>query len=535
MDKNIHKISVQDGVALYYVQNDDGTNKYIDIDVEDDVKSVSFIGIPSINGLEIASVELFDIKKVFPSVKSILIGKDIEDINISNKMFPNVRHINSSNDKYKNGNMLVKMIKLNTNAGRYEEPKYEYHLLNSFCLLESEVLDVTEIDVLEQHAVCGCLTDKIKGSEHIRSYYLSAFEESAFLTNDYIDGCKMAGSLFLDVDENNENIIIPDDVVDLHLVTNHISKKTLKKITIHNIKTLQFLGRLPEELVLDFDVNDDDIELISEKERNQSLKKITVTEKSLKYKSINGIIYSKNSKCLVKCPITKEHVDIPDAVESIGTKAFQNNRNISEIKFPQNVKNVLSSAFDGCYNLKSITLNEGLQKIADNAFRGNPNLRFVNIPESVEYIGINNFESVAKFTMKRPPDFLANKFAEKSNADLISVEFNIDGRPYTLLKSSLIETKTKKKGWYETEETKYRMGMTFGNTECRNNVCEYVKNLIEHKRYEEVKEFFGYNLISNEEVKNILEQYSKNENVEAAAFLLECLEDNNEKDMLKID
>ena len=34
MDKNIHKISVQDGVALYYVQNDDGTNKYIDIDVE---------------------------------------------------------------------------------------------------------------------------------------------------------------------------------------------------------------------------------------------------------------------------------------------------------------------------------------------------------------------------------------------------------------------------------------------------------------------------------------------------------------------
>lgn len=155
MDKNIHKISVQDGVALYYVQNDDGTNKYIDIDVEDDVKSVSFIGIPSINGLEIASVELFDIKKVFPSVKSILIGKDIEDINISNKMFPNVRHINSSNDKYKNGNMLVKMIKLNTNAGRYEEPKYEYHLLNSFCLLESEVLDVTEIDVLEQHAVCG--------------------------------------------------------------------------------------------------------------------------------------------------------------------------------------------------------------------------------------------------------------------------------------------------------------------------------------------------------------------------------------------
>lgn len=32
-----------------------------------------------------------------------------------------------------------------------------------------------------------------------------------------------------------------------------------------------------------------------------------------------------------------------------------------------------------------------------------------------------------------------------------------------------------------------------------------------------------------------MEQYSENENVEAAAFLLECLEDNNEKDMLKID
>lgn len=29
MDKNIHKISVQDGVALYYVQNDDGTNRNV--------------------------------------------------------------------------------------------------------------------------------------------------------------------------------------------------------------------------------------------------------------------------------------------------------------------------------------------------------------------------------------------------------------------------------------------------------------------------------------------------------------------------
>lgn len=535
MDKNMHKISVQDGVVLYYIQNDDGTNKYIDIDVEDDVKAVSFVGIPSIDCFKSASVELLDVKKVFPNIKSITIGKDIEDINISNKMFPNVRCVNSCNDKYKNGNMLVKIVQSNVDARYYEEPEYEYRLLNSFCLSENEVLDVSEIDVLEQHAVCGCLTNKIKGSEHIHSYYISAFKESAFLTNDYVNGCKMAGSILLDIDENNENIIIPDDVVDLHIVTNHISEKMLKKITIHNIKTLQFLGRLPEELVLDFDVNYDDIELISEKEYNQSLKKITVTEKSLKYKSTDGIIYSKDGKCLVKCPITKEHVDIPDAVISIGTKAFQNNRNISEIKFPQNVKNVLSSAFDGCCNLKSITLNEGLQNIADNAFKSNPKLRFVNIPESVEYIGANNFESVAKFTMKRPPDFLANEFTEKSNGNLISVEFNIDGRPYTLLKSSLVKTKTKEKSWHEVEEIKYRAGMTFGNAECRNSVCEYVKSLIERKRYEEVKEFFGYNLISNEEIKSILEQYSENGNVEAAAFLLECLDGENTKDTLKID
>lgn len=535
MDKNIHKISVQDGVSLYYIQNDDGTNKYIDIDVEDDVKSVSFIGVPSIDCFKSASVELLGVKKEFPNIKSITIGKDIEDINISNKMFPNVRCVNSNNDKYKNGSMLVKMIKLNINAGRYEEPKYECHLLNSFCLLENEVLDISNIDVLEQHAVCGCLTSKIKGSEHIQSYDDSAFKESAFLINDYVDGCKMAGSILLDIDDKNENIVIPDDVVDLHMITGRMLNKAIKKITIHNIKTLSLLARLPEELVLDFDVNYDDIELISEKESNQSLKKITVTEKSLKYKSIDGIIYSKDGKCLVKCPITKEHVDIPDAVESIGTKAFQNNRNISEIKFPQNVKNVQSSAFDGCYNLKSLTLNEGLQKISDNAFKGNTNLRFADIPESVEYIGVNNFESVIKFTMKRPPDFLVNKFTEGDNNSLISVEFNIEGRPYVFLKSSLVKTKTEKKGWYETEEIKYRAGMTFGNAACRDNVCEYVKNLIAHKRYEEVKEFFGYNLISNEEVKSILEQYSENGNVEAAAFLLEYLEGSNERDILKID
>lgn len=527
MDKNIHKISVQDGVALYYIQNDDGTNKYIDIDVEDDVESISFVGIPFIDCFKSASVELLDVKKVFPNIKSITIGKDIENINISNKMFPNVRCINSNNDKYKNGSMLIKKEKTDRTC------KYQYHLLNSFCLLEDEVLDVSEIDVLEQHAVCGCFTSKIKGSEHIQSYDDSAFEESAFLTNDYINGCKMAGSILLDIDESNENIVIPDDILDLHIVTARMLNKTIKKITIHNIKTLCLLKRLPKELVLDFDINCDDIDLISKEELYQSLEKITVTEKSLKYKSIEGIVYSKDGKCLVKCPIAKKHIDIPDTVESIGANAFKDNPNISEIKFPQNIKNILNSAFDGCCNLKSIVLNEGLQKIADNAFKDNPNLRFVDIPESVEYIGINNFESVVKFTMKRPPDFLANKFTEKSNGNLISVEFNIEGRPYVLLKSSLINVE--KKCWYETDKVEYRTSMTFGNAACRDNVCEYVKNLIEHKRYEEVKEFFGYNLISNEEVKSILEQYSENGNVEAAAFLLECLEGGNEKDILKID
>lgn len=67
--------------------------------------------------------------------------------------------------------------------------------------------------------------------------------------------------------------------------------------------------------------------------------------------------------------------------------------------------------------------------------------------------------------------------------------------------------------------------------EC-NHVYEFKRDF---DAYEEVKEFFGYNLISNEEIKSILEQYSENENIEAAAFLLECLDGKNTKDTLKID
>ena len=60
-------------------------------------------------------------------------------------------------------------------------------------------------------------------------------------------------------------------------------------------------------------------------------------------------------------------------VTKIGSKAFQNNTNITSIKFPLTLENIGDYAFDGCSNLKSISNigNVGnLTVIGSHAFRG---------------------------------------------------------------------------------------------------------------------------------------------------------------------
>ena len=86
---------------------------------------------------------------------------------------------------------------------------------------------------------------------------------------------------------------------------------------------------------------------------------------------------------------------IPDGVEKIAEKAFEENTNITSVVFPDSLREIGDHAFWGCKNLSSIKLNEGIFSIGLEAFI-ETNLQEVEIPETLEELGLTPFDCKMK-------------------------------------------------------------------------------------------------------------------------------------------
>ena len=84
------------------------------------------------------------------------------------------------------------------------------------------------------------------------------------------------------------------------------------------------------------------------------------------YKIINGILFSKNEKELIKYPQGKEN---------------------AEYIIPQKTARIRSNAFNGCIFLCSIILPENIEFIGDYAFSGCEILTSITFPENLKYTG----------------------------------------------------------------------------------------------------------------------------------------------------
>lgn len=123
-----------------------------------------------------------------------------------------------------------------------------------------------------------------------------------------------------------------------------------------------------------------------------------------------GYDFDAENKEIIKYIGTETEIIIPDefdidgtimTVESIGEKAFQNNKTIVKVIIGENVKEINDSVFMNCSSLKKITLNEALEKIGEKAF-ALTKIEEINIPGTVDYIGkmaFYNCKSLKKVTL----------------------------------------------------------------------------------------------------------------------------------------
>lgn len=110
-----------------------------------------------------------------------------------------------------------------------------------------------------------------------------------------------------------------------------------------------------------------------------SLEHINVTEGNANYISVDGVLYSKDKKVLVRCPNAKTSIEIPNSVTSIGSGAFSGCTRLTSIAIPNSVKYIGEISFYNCKKLTDITIPSSVMSISDGAFSGCSNIETADI------------------------------------------------------------------------------------------------------------------------------------------------------------
>lgn len=147
----------------------------------------------------------------------------------------------------------------------------------------------------------------------------------------------------------------------------------------------------------------------------QKLEAIYVSEENPYFKSVDGVLYSKDMTELLfypnaRSPIITDDLGnisggefvVPDTVRTIRANAFYLCTDLRLIDFNDGLEKVGDKAFLKCTGLESLDLPSTLKEIGDDSFSylDNTKLKVLEIPASVETIGNYAFFSTSSSVQK---------------------------------------------------------------------------------------------------------------------------------------
>lgn len=409
-----------------------------------------------------------DNKKVFPNIEEIYISPKVVNICIPNRMFPNVKNVKSDSKVF--------------NGGKYLVVKSTLRLLNAFGQSEDTPLDGSDFLSINEYALDGCKSHKFvnlfPGGKF--TTYENSFTGSGFMEQPFVNGLKAFkthyGTTIIDIDENADIVILPEGKIKFHQL------KPAKCVKVSDAKSLYCAERLtPEKLILEpgsstaepFDGDD----FLRTLYCIQSLK--TIESHLPQYKTVDGILYSKDMSELLVCPRGKNgSITIPEGVTEIKAFAFANSEiesvsfpdslkkiekhafyecsrlksvdfgngikkidgamafafsSIAKLEIPPQVKTIDDGAFYYCDNLKEVKFNEGLQEIGDDAFSRCDLIKNLDFPETLSYIGNRAFhpgiirtEDIMVNLKSIPRNFIAAFVKAERFSETICINVHVD-------------------------------------------------------------------------------------------------------------
>lgn len=328
-------------------------------------------------------------KSPFFSVRYLFIPAGITEINISNSLFPNLEKIEvqEGNTKYStDGRMLF------CEEGR----ELQYSLIEGN--MEKAVVPKI-VRKIRNRAFEDTLCKEIIFENPEVSVELGAFRNSKWMEQQG-DFC-VVGNMFYRLIQQVDVLKVPDNIrrfhedafmlyVPRHMITpvipgqSNFSKTrcrdyslewTLRELTVTRAKTamdFRFLGEL------------------------LNLENVFIDTEHEKYISVDGVIFSKDKKCLVFYPCGKQDpiYKIPEGTVKIAREAFSGQRYLQEVWMPDTVTTIGMSAFCYCTALQKVLFSENIREIPDSSayqnggvFQGCRDLCEVKLPAKLQYLG----------------------------------------------------------------------------------------------------------------------------------------------------
>ena len=317
---------------------------------------------------------LKNVMKQFPNIKTIIINEGVRSIEIYNSMFPNVEKVISHSRDFTSGPMLVSSM-----TGI---------LFNSFYHDKDFVIDMKNITYVRSYAFEGCLAEHIENIPEQITAQGDSFAGSAleFERKYFKNGVFLIGKTVVGSDNAADIAVIPDDAVDVYVKNaNNISEiifsnpDQLGKLEGTSFNTLAINNKLSLSV-------DDLLSYLS----HIRVKAYRITDDSDRFCTVDGVIYTKDRKVLVKYPDNRDgHYDIPEGTECILHNAFAESK-IESVKFPESLYRIGTYAFSDCKKLIDIQFNHTINdysKFGDmGQFYGCVGLKELEIPSWIKVL-----------------------------------------------------------------------------------------------------------------------------------------------------
>lgn len=335
-------------------------------------------------------------EKVFPDVVEIHICKDVSCVALYHKAFPNVRKITSESPYFLDSDMLVRLpddiadMVICDEISKQDAANMNRGILeNIFCRKQDEVVNLNGIkEISDRCSFSGCETKNIINTDSVTDCWLGSFycfkpfnPNNKWNIEDKHKEDYMIGTILVmpyiepGKDDEKTKYVFPDKKItaiakdDVGLPSTRRCTDTIVVKNESQIDAIMESGNTFAANAVVIDINTEiDFSLFDH--RAHFIQNIEVTESNPYYKSIDGVVYSKDGKRLIKCSPKRRcyTFKIPEGVEEIDVHAFDWNNYIFKIQLPETLKNLKAETFAKCEKLSTIYIPSKMEYIEDGCF-----------------------------------------------------------------------------------------------------------------------------------------------------------------------